>query len=261
MKAGGYRCVLIVCAEVLSKRIDGPYDGRNISILLGDGAGAVVAGPSEDGPGVLSTILHGDGTSAKSLYTAAPGTALGRTEWITKEDIDAGRVHFRMDGKKVFENGVARMSEAVFESLKANNLSLDEIDVLVTHQANLRMLEAIVERVGIPQDKVYVNVEEYGDIASASLHIAPDEARQSGMIQPGNLVQLVAFGSDFVWASALLRLGAPVVVNSAISTDSAIHVGNLCWSGLLPPSPRCRNAKGQREFVCLTLFPSSAWRS
>ena len=210
IKTGAYRYVLIACAEVLSKRIDGSYDGRNISILLGDGAGAVVAGPSEDGTGVLSTILHADGTGAKSLYTAAPGTALGRSEPITKEDIDAGRIHFRMDGKLVFENGVARMSEAVFESLEANGLSLDDIDVLAPHQANLRMLEAIIERVGIPQDKVYVNVEEYGNIASASLPIALDEARQCGMIQPGNLVQLVAFGSGFVWASALLRMGTPL---------------------------------------------------
>jgi len=118
----------------------------------------------------------------------------------------SGRMHFRMDGKVVFEHGVAKMSDAALESLKLNGLTLDEVDVLVPHQANLRMLEAIVERVGIPQQKVFVNVEEYGNIASASLPIALSEARQSGMISDGSLVMLVAFGSGFVWASALLRI-------------------------------------------------------
>lgn len=150
VRAGTYRHVLVVCAEVLSGRIDGSNDGRNIAILLGDGAGAVVVGPSPDPQrGILSTILHADGRHAKSLYTAAPGSGLGRKEHVTKDDIDAGRVHFRMDGKAIFQNGVDKMSEAVFESLKANGRTLDQIDVLVPHQANLRMLEAIVARVGI----------------------------------------------------------------------------------------------------------------
>ncbi len=188
-------------------RIDGSNDGRNIAILLGDGAGAVVVGPSPDPQrGILSTILHADGRHAKSLYTAAPGSGLGRKEHVTKDDIDAGRVHFRMDGKAIFQNGVDKMSEAVFESLKANGRTLDQIDVLVPHQANLRMLEAIVARVGIPREKVFANVEDYGNIASASLPIAFHEARQTGMIRSGSQVMLVAFGSGFVWASALLRM-------------------------------------------------------
>jgi 3-oxoacyl-[acyl-carrier-protein] synthase-3 len=207
VRAGTYRHVLVACSEVLSTRIDGSYDGRNIAILLGDGAGAVVVGPSVDEQhGILSTILHADGTQAKALYTAAPGSALGRKEHITKEDIDCGRVHFRMDGRTVFANGVEKMSDAVLESLKANGLSLEDIDVLVPHQANLRMLEAIIERVGIPREKVFINVEEYGNIASASLPIALNEARTAGMIKDESLVLLVAFGSGFVWASALLRM-------------------------------------------------------
>jgi len=206
IKTGAYRHVLIVCAEVLSKRIDGSYDGRNIGILLGDGAGAVVVGPSDDpNRGILSTILHADGSGAKALYTAAPGSGSGRTVYISKEDVEAGCVHFRMDGKAVFENGVARMSEAVFESLRVNSLTLDDIDVLIPHQANLRMLEAIVAQVGAPQNKVFVNVEEYGNMASACLPVALDQARRSGMVSDGKRVLLVAFGSGFVWASALLK--------------------------------------------------------
>lgn len=206
VRGGAYRHVLVVCAEMLSKRIDGSNDGRNIAILLGDGAGAAVVGPAAEGREICSTILHADGTLAKALYTAAPGSALGRREHITHDDIDAGRVHFRMDGKAVFENGVGRMSEAIGESLQANGLTLEQIDVLVPHQANLRMLEAIVGRTGIPVEKVYKNVEEYGNIASASLPIALDEARKSGMIQPGHRVMLVAFGSGFAWGSVLLRM-------------------------------------------------------
>jgi len=106
----------------------------------------------------------------------------------------------------VFENGVARMSEAVFESLEANGLAMDDVDVLVPHQANLRMLEAIIERTGFPREKVYINVERYGNIASASLPIALDEARRTGMIRQGSRVLLVAFGSGFVWGSALVRM-------------------------------------------------------
>jgi len=207
IKAGTYRHVLIVCAEVLSKRIDGSYDGRNIGILLGDGAGAVVVGPSEDeGKGIASTILHADGTYAKALYTAAPGTGQGKMDFITEDDVEAGRVHFRMDGRTVFEHGVAGMASAAAESLEVNSLTLDDIDLLIPHQANLRMLETVIERVGIEPAKVFVNVEEYGNMASACLPIAFDQALKSGRINPGDTVLLVAFGSGFVWASALLRM-------------------------------------------------------
>ena len=206
VRAGTCRHVLIACSEVLSTRIDGSYDGRNIAVLLGDGAGAVVVGALPDGQrGILSTILHADGRHAKALYTAAPGSGLGRKEHITADDIQAGRVHFRMDGKAVFQNGVEKMSDAIGEILLANGLTLDDVDVLVPHQANLRMLEAIVSRVGIPRERVFVNVEDYGNIASASLPIALHESRQTGKIRPGSLVVLVAFGSGFAWGSALVR--------------------------------------------------------
>ena len=149
--------------------------------------------------GILSTILHADGAAPRPC-TPRRRQRLGRMEHITKDDIDAGRVHFRMDGKAVFENGVARMSEAVLESLKVNHLTLDAVDVLIPHQANLRMLEAIVTRVGAPIEKVFVNVEKHGNMASACLPVALDQARKSGLARAGSLVLLVAFGSGFVWA-------------------------------------------------------------
>lgn len=207
VRADTYRHVLVVCSEILSKRVDASYDGRNLAILLGDGAGAVVVGASNNRKEkILSTILHADGNGAKVLYTAAPGSALGRSEYITKDDIDTGRVHFRMNGKAMFENGVARISEAIFESLEMNSMTLNDINAIIPHQPNLRMLEAIVERVGIPQDKTFINVQEYGNIASASLPIALDQARVKGVVTNGSIVLLVAFGSGFVWGSSLLRM-------------------------------------------------------
>lgn len=207
IKTGKFRHALIVCSEVLSKRIDCSNDGRNIAILLGDGAGAVVMGPCDDDKrGVLWTGIHADGRGAKALYTAAPGSALGRVAHITKDDIDAGRVHFRMDGKAVFENGVAGMTDSAFEALKATNLTLSDVDVLIPHQANLRMLEVVVQKTGTPKEKVFINVEDHGNIASACLPIALDEARKQGMVTGGKLVLLVAFGSGFVWGSALVRM-------------------------------------------------------
>ena len=207
IKAGTYKHVLVACGEVLSKRIDGSYDGRNIGILLGDGGGAVVVGPSDDpNRGILSTILHADGTYAKALYSEAPGTGQGKAAFIDADDVAAGRVHFRMDGKTVFENGVAGMAGAAAESLEVNGLTLDDIDILIPHQANLRMLETVIDRVGIATEKVFINVEQFGNMASACLPIAFDQARKSGRVKEGDLVLLVAFGSGFVWASALVRM-------------------------------------------------------
>jgi 3-oxoacyl-[acyl-carrier-protein] synthase III len=207
IRLGTFRHVLVVCAEVLSKRIDGSYDGRNISILFGDGAGAVVVGPSDDpAVGILSTVLHADGSMAKALFTEAPGTANNKMAFVDKDDIDAGRVYFRMDGKTIFENGVARMIEAVEEIFQRNHIGFDDIDMLIPHQPNLRMIETIIEKTGIDTKKIFVNVEKFGNMASACLPVALDQARKQGRIRKGDLVQLVAFGSGFVWAAILVRM-------------------------------------------------------
>jgi 3-oxoacyl-[acyl-carrier-protein] synthase-3 len=207
IKGGMFRHVLVVCAEVLSKRIDGSREGRNLAILLGDGAGAVVLGPSDDpAVGIKSTILHADGTQAKALYTEAPGTANNKMAFVDKEDIDAGRVYFRMDGKTVFEHGVARMCEVVEESFRSNHIGFDDIDMLISHQPNLRMIEAIIEKAGIPANKIFINVEKFGNMASACLPVALDQARKQGRVKQGDLVQLVAFGAGFAWGAMLVRM-------------------------------------------------------
>jgi 3-oxoacyl-[acyl-carrier-protein] synthase III len=207
IKSGMYKHVLCVCSEVLSKRIDCSNAGRNIGILLGDGAGAVVLGPSDDpDAGIKSTILHADGTNAKVLYTEAPGTAMGKKEWIEKADIEAGRTEFRMDGKTLFEKGVAWFSHAVFESFKANGITMDDIALFIPHQPNLRMIEAIAANIKVPKEKAFVNVEDFGNMASACLPVALDQARRQGRVKPGDLVLLVGFGSGFVWGSVLVRM-------------------------------------------------------
>lgn len=207
IRCGTFKNVLVVCAEVLSKRIDGSYDGRNISILFGDGAGAVVVGPSNDpAKGILSTTMNADGTMAKVLYTEAPGTANGKMAFVDKDDVDAGKVFFRMDGRKVFENGVARMCEAAENILKINNLKLSDVDMLIPHQPNLRMIEAIIEKTMVADKNIFVNVEKYGNMASACLPVALDQARKQGRINDGDLVLLVAFGSGFVWSAMLVRM-------------------------------------------------------
>ncbi len=207
IRVGMYRHVLVVCAEVLSKRIDGSYEGRNISILFGDGAGAVVLGVSDDPESCIkSTFLHAGGAKAKVLYTEAPGIALGKMCFLDKDDIDMGKIHFRMIGKVVFEDDVARMCEGIEGIFSANNIDYDDIEMIVPHQPNLRMLEAMIERGKIPPNKLYINAEKLGNVASARMPIALDQARKAGLIKPGSLVLLVGFGSGFVWAWMLVRI-------------------------------------------------------
>lgn len=205
--SGTCRHVLVVCAEILSKFLDTSNDGRNLSVLLGDGAGAVVVGPTEDeSKGIQSVILHADGSFATALRTEAPGCAAGRSRHLTVEDIESGRIYDRMEGRTVFDNGVEKMSGVVEELLAANSLSVDDIDLIVPHQPNLRMLEAIIERLGFPPEKFFINVVDYGNMASATLPIALDQARRAGRIHEGSRIVLVGFGAGFSWGAGLIRM-------------------------------------------------------
>jgi len=207
VSAGTYRHVLVVCAETNSKFVDTSNEGRNLSALVGDGAGAVVVGPSDDaGHEIESVILHADGSGAKRLCTVAPGWAGGRRKHLTHEDVDAGRIYERMDGRFVFENGVAKMTGVMLELLEANSLTIDDVDLIIPHQPNLRMLEEIAKRSGFPQEKFFINVVEHGNIASATTPIALDQARKQGRFGDGDRILLVAFGAGFSWGAALVRM-------------------------------------------------------
>ena len=205
--AGTYRHVLVVCAETQSKFLDTSNAGRNLSALQGDGAGALVVGPSdESGKAIELVIIHADGRGAEALGTAAPGCAAGRTKHLSPEDFEAGRVYERMNGKLVFQNAVEKMSSVMEEILDANALSIHDIDLIVPHQPNLRLLEEIIRRTGFPAEKFFINVVEHGNMASATTPVALDQARRSGRIRDGDLILIVAFGAGFSWGAALVRM-------------------------------------------------------
>lgn len=204
IRTGAYRTILLVGAEVHSTGMERSTAGRDTAVLFGDGAGAMVLGPTEEeGRGVLSVHLHADGRHAEKLWMEYPACAYER--WLTVDDMQEGRVIPRMEGREVFKHAVVRMPQAVHEALEANGLGLEDIDVLIPHQANLRITQAVQKALGLPDEKVVSNIERYGNTTAASIPIALHEAVEAGRIARGDLVCLTAFGSGFTWASSLIR--------------------------------------------------------
>lgn len=206
IKTGQYKRILIVGAEVHSHGLDLTTRGRDVAVLFGDGAGAAVVGPAPDGDegGIYSVHLHADGVFAKELWIESPGCSFHPVR-MTHEMIDDARMFPKMNGKTVFIHAVRRMPEVLFEALKYNQKTLDDIDLLVPHQANLRINEAMAKGLGIPDHKVFNTIERFGNTTAATLPIGLSEAINQGKLKPGMLVGLVAFGSGFTWGSALVR--------------------------------------------------------
>jgi 3-oxoacyl-[acyl-carrier-protein] synthase-3 len=198
--SGQSRTALIVGAEKLSTITD--FQDRSTAILFGDGAGAAIVRPtSGGGRGILSTFLKSDGRLAPLLYRPGGGSADPISERVVCE-----RSHFmKMAGREVFKAAVLAMAEACDEALKRAGVAAEDIDLLVPHQANLRIIEATAKHAGIPMSKVMVNLDRYGNTSSASIPLALDQAVAEGRVQPGSLVLLVAFGAGFTWGSAVLR--------------------------------------------------------
>lgn len=198
--SGQSRTVLIVGAEKLSTITD--FQDRSTAILFGDGAGAaIIRRSSGNGRGLLSTFLKSDGRLAPLLYRPGGGAADPISERVVCE-----RSHFmKMAGREVFKAAVLAMAEACDEALGRAGVSADEIDLLVPHQANLRIIEATAKHAGVSMDKVYVNVDRFGNTSSASIPIAIDEAIERGRIKPGSTVLLCAFGAGFTWGSMIIR--------------------------------------------------------
>jgi 3-oxoacyl-[acyl-carrier-protein] synthase III len=204
IRTGQYRRVLLVGAEVHSTGMDFSPAGRDISVLFGDGAGVVILGPTEDeGRGVLSTHLWADGRGAELLWCESDASA--RFPRISREDLEAGRQYARMDGREVFRNAVARMPESVREALAANGLQAADVDLLVAHQANLRINEMVGRQLGLRPEQVYNNIERFGNTTAATIPIALDECVDSGRLKRGDVLVLTAFGSGFTWGSAVIR--------------------------------------------------------
>lgn len=191
--------ILVVGSEKMSSIVD--WKDRATCVLFGDGAGAVILQRSRTGKGILSTFMRSDGKLADLLYRPAGGAAIPMTAQVLED-----RSHLvRMAGREVFKHAVRSMSEAAGRALDGARLTSDDIDLMIPHQANVRIIEATAKHSGIPMDKVYVNVDRFGNTSSASIPIAIDEAMEKGIIRDGSTVLLVAFGAGFTWASMIIR--------------------------------------------------------
>lgn len=204
IKSGQYRRVLVVGSEVHSTGLDYGPDGRDLGVLFGDGAGAAILGPTEDpARGVLSTHLFADGRHAELLWCESDASA--RSPRISHQDLDAGRQYPYMKGRDVFKNAVVRMPQSVRQALDVNGLSTDDVDLLIAHQANLRINEMVQRQLGLRDDQVYNNIDRYGNTTAATIPIAIDECVRSGRLERGDVLVLTAFGSGFTWGSAVVR--------------------------------------------------------
>ncbi len=207
IKTGMYKNILVIGSEVQSTGLDMTSRGRGVSVIFGDGAGAAVLSREEDlTKGILSTHLHSEGQHAEELVVKAPGMG-GRwiTDIIADNDPNDESYFPYMNGQFVFKNAVVRFSEVINEGLQANNLQVSDIDMLIPHQANLRIAQFIQKKFGLSDNQVFNNIQKYGNTTAASIPIALTEAWEQGKIKSGDTVVLVAFGSGFTWASAIIK--------------------------------------------------------
>lgn len=206
IKTGMYKNILVVGAEIQSSLLEMNDRGRNVSVIFGDGAGAAVLQASNDkGKGILSTHLHSDGRFAEELYVKDPGSSRLPEERINKELVETPSYRAHMNGNTVFKHAIVRFQEVIMEALNANGYNKEDIDLLVPHQANLRISNYLKDQLGLADHKVYNNIMRYGNTTAASIPIALSEAWSDGLLKEDALVCLAAFGSGFTWASALIR--------------------------------------------------------
>ena len=207
IKTGMYKNILVIGSEIHSRGLDFTTRGRSVSVIFGDGAGAAVLSREEDlTKGILSTHLHAEGQHAEELALIAPG--MGK-RWVTDiladNDPNDESYYPHMNGQFVFKNAVVRFSEVINEGLQANDLQVSDINMLIPHQANLRISQFIQQKFRLSDDQVYNNIQKYGNTTAASIPIALTEAWEQGKIKEGDLVVLAAFGSGFTWGSVIIR--------------------------------------------------------
>lgn len=201
LKTGSAKTVLMVAAEIMTRAVN--YRDRNTCILWGDGAGAVIMQMVDDERiGLLSTHLHSDGAGGTKLQLPGGGSM---TTPISYESVDKDLHTIKLDGPDSFKIAVKAFSDVSMQALEHNGYSVDDLDLLIPHQANLRIIEAVAKRVKLPMEKVYLTIQKYGNISSASLAIALDEAVRTGRIKPDHLVLFTAFGGGLTWGSTLVR--------------------------------------------------------
>ncbi|PCH96106.1 MAG: 3-oxoacyl-ACP synthase [Bacteroidetes bacterium] len=206
IKTGMYKTILVIGSEIQSNIMDKSSNGRAMAVIFGDGAGAVVLQATEDpGKGILSTHLHSQGKHAMELTVKEPSTI--HKDQIIKRLIDGAEadIYPYMNGKFIFKHAIERFSEVINEALDKNHYKPSDLDMLIPHQANLRISQFTQRSLGLTDDKVWNNIQKYGNTTSASIPIALNEAHRAGKINDGDLVCLAAFGSGLTWASALIR--------------------------------------------------------
>ena len=199
IRTGQIRSALVIGAEVLTKYVD--YTDRSTCVIFGDGAGAAVIAAVADDKGILATKIRSDGRYEEQLYAPGGGTKLGTTH----NTIDNGDHFFKMKGNELFKVAVRSMTEISKEMLDKAGYTIDDVDLVVPHQANQRITDAVATRLNVPEEKVYSNIAEHGNTSSASIPIALDECLQSGKIKTGDLVLLTAFGGGATWGATLIR--------------------------------------------------------
>lgn len=203
ISTGKYKNILISCGEVLSKRMDTSNEGRNLSILLGDGAGAIVLSAKEGKEkGIIDSTIHADGTYFELLWTEKPGT-VGKNFLAESQSQN----YFRMNGKIMFRHAIEKFSEVIIQTLERNNLTLNDIDVIIPHQPNMRILEGIIDKLNVPREKIIINVDKYGNMASGSLPVTLSDFLESTSVEErdGKLALIVGYGSGATWGSILYK--------------------------------------------------------
>lgn len=205
IKTAMYKTVLVVGAETQSNFVEYSDRHRHIAVIFGDGAGAVVLQRTEEkNKGILSTHLYSDGSMAEELFCPHPGTK--NKVRITPEMLTDGSLLAHMNGNLVFKHAVTRFEECINTALSINHYTIQDLDLLIPHQANLRIADYIAKKFELPENKVFNNIQKYGNTTAASIPIALSEAWQEGKVKPNDLLCFAAFGSGFTWASALVRM-------------------------------------------------------
>jgi 3-oxoacyl-[acyl-carrier-protein] synthase-3 len=200
VQTGKVKRALVIGVELLSRLID--WTDRNTCVIFGDAAGAMVVGPSEDpNRGILSTHLHTDGSAAETLCIPGGGSVHPQSEEVLAKKLNK----VSMQGREVYKYAVRALPEVVLEALAANGVSTDAVDHVIAHQANIRIIESVMERLAIPLEKCWLNIARYGNTSSASLPITLDEANRAGRLRPGDLVAMMSIGAGMAWGSALVR--------------------------------------------------------
>jgi 3-oxoacyl-[acyl-carrier-protein] synthase-3 len=206
IRSGKHRRVMIVGCEVHSTGLDISTEGRDVAVIFGDGAGAVILEANddpEDSSGILQVRTHAEGRHARRLWVEAP--ASGGTPRLSHEMLDEKKHYPYMEGRYVFKHAVTRMPEVLREALSAASIKLDDVSLFLFHQANLRINEFVAQKLELPEQKIFSNIQRFGNCSAASIPMLMAEASSNGLVEKGQIVSLTAFGSGFTWGSAVLR--------------------------------------------------------